>query len=59
MMRRTPIVLTASSILLLGAAPADPPESPISFVTTDELKGPLDRSGEADKISRTGLVVFY
>ncbi len=50
MTRRALIVLAASSILLLGAAPADPPESPVSFITTDELKALLDRGVETDII---------
>ena len=49
-MRRTLGALVAASILLVGAAPAAPPESPVSFIAVDELKALLDRRTPADII---------
>ena len=49
-MRRTLSVVAAAAILLLGAAPAAPPESPVSFIKVDELKALLDRGTKADII---------
>jgi len=42
--------LVAAAILLLGAAPEAPPESPVSFVAVDELRALLDRGVAADII---------
>ena len=41
--------LTAA-LVLIGAAPAAPPDHPVSFITVDELKGLLDRGTRADII---------
>ena len=49
-MRGTLATLVVAAILLLGAAPAAPPESPVSFVKVDELKTLLDRGVGADII---------
>jgi hypothetical protein len=49
-MRSALSVLGAAAILLLGAAPAAPPESPVSFIKVDELKLRLDRGATADII---------
>lgn len=49
-MRSALSVLGAAAILLLGAAPAAPPESPVSFIKVDELKLRLDRGAKADII---------
>ena len=46
-MRRTLGALVAAAILLVGAAPAAPPESPVSFIAVDEL---LDRRTPTDII---------
>lgn len=40
----------AAGVLLLGAAPAAPPESPVAFIAPDELKALLDRGVRADII---------
>jgi len=42
--------VVAASILLLGAAPAAPPDAPISFIKVDELKGLLDQGRRVDLI---------
>jgi hypothetical protein len=42
--------LVAAAVLLLGAAPAAPPESPVSFIKVDELKALLDHGVRADVI---------
>ena len=49
-MRGAVTVVVATAVLLLGAAPASPPESPVSFITVDELKTLLDRGTRADII---------
>jgi rhodanese-related sulfurtransferase len=43
-------VTLAAGLLLLGAAPAAPPEYPVSYIKVDELKAVLDRGGKADII---------
>jgi rhodanese-related sulfurtransferase len=40
----------AAGILLAGAAPAAPPESPVTFISVDALKALLDRGTRADVI---------
>ena len=40
----------ATAIVLLGAAPAAPPDAPVNFITVDELKAELDRGAKADVI---------
>jgi hypothetical protein len=42
--------VVAAGVLLAGAAPAAPPESPVSFIKVDELKALLDRGTQADII---------
>ncbi len=49
-MRGTFGALVAAAILLLGAAPGAPPESPVSFIAVDELKALRDRGVAADVI---------
>ena len=49
-MRRTLIVVVIAVVLLAGTAPAAPPESPVSFIKVDELKGLLDLGVKADII---------
>jgi hypothetical protein len=44
------IAVVAAGVLLAGAAPAAPPESPASFIKVDELKALLDRGTKADII---------
>ena len=42
--------VVASAILLLGAAPAAPPEPPVNFIKVDELKTLLGQGRRADII---------
>ena len=49
-MRRALIVAVAAGVLLAGAAPAAPPEYPVSFIKVDELKALIDRGTKADVI---------
>ncbi len=49
-MRGALIVVAAVGLLFASAAPAAPPESPVSFITVDELKRSLDRGAKADII---------
>ena len=49
-MRRALVPLVAAAILLIGAAPAAPPDYPVSFIKVDELKAALDRGTKADLI---------
>jgi hypothetical protein len=49
-MRSRLIPLLAIALLLGAAAPAAPPEHPVSFIGVDELKGLLDRGIKADVI---------
>jgi 3-mercaptopyruvate sulfurtransferase SseA len=44
------IVVAAVGLLFASAAPAAPPESPVSFIKVDELKRSLDRGAKADII---------
>jgi Rhodanese-like domain len=48
--RRLAGLLAAAAVLLLGAAPAAPPDAPVSFIGVDELKAMLDRGARADII---------
>ena len=49
-MRAAVVGVVAAGILLLGAAPAAPPEPPVSFISVDELKQLLDGGAKADVI---------
>lgn len=42
-------VLTAG-LVLLGAAPAAPPDAPVEFITVDQLKALLDQGRRVDII---------
>jgi len=44
------IVVVTAGVLLAGAAPAAPPEYPVSFIKVDELKALLGRGTKADII---------
>jgi 3-mercaptopyruvate sulfurtransferase SseA len=44
------IAVAVIGSLFASAAPAAPPESPVSFIKVDELKGLLDRGTKADII---------
>lgn len=39
-----------AAVLLLGAAPAAPPEYPVNLIRVDDLKAQLDRGARADII---------
>jgi rhodanese-related sulfurtransferase len=49
-MRRLVFTLVTGGVLLVGAAPAAPPDHPVSFIKVDELKGLLDRGTRVDVI---------
>jgi len=42
--------LVVGGVLLLGAAPAAPPDYPVNFIKADDLKALLDRGTRADII---------
>jgi rhodanese-related sulfurtransferase len=48
--RRAMIPAMAAAMVLIGAAPASPPDSPVNFIKVDELKAALDRGEKADLI---------
>jgi hypothetical protein len=43
-------VVVTTSILLLGAAPAAPPDAPVSFIKVDELRALVDQGRRVDII---------
>ena len=47
-MRGFVIVLVAGGVLLLGAAPAAPPEAPVSYIKVGELKALVDQGKRPD-----------
>ena len=49
-MRRVLVTVVAGAILLVGAAPAAPPDHPVNFIKVDELKAALDGGAKADII---------
>jgi rhodanese-related sulfurtransferase len=49
-LRRVLVPVLATAILLIGASPAAPPDSPVTFIKADELKALLDRGVKADII---------
>jgi len=49
-MRWTLIALVACGVLLAGAAPAAPPEYPVTFIKVEELKVLLDLGQKVDII---------
>jgi hypothetical protein len=48
--RRALVPVLATAVLLVGAAPAAPPDYPVNFIKVDELKGLLDSGTRADLI---------
>jgi rhodanese-related sulfurtransferase len=48
--RRLAASLVTCGVLLLGAAPAAPPDAPVNFITVDELKALVARGTRADII---------
>ena len=49
-MRGVAATVVAGAILVLGAAPAAPPEPPVNFIKVDELKTLLGQGRRADII---------
>ena len=49
-MRRMMVPPLAAALLLVGAAPAAPPDYPVNYIKVDELKAQLDRGVRADII---------
>lgn len=49
-MRSVLMAVVAAGVLLGGAAPAAPPDHPVSFIKVDELKALLDKGTRADII---------
>jgi rhodanese-related sulfurtransferase len=49
-MRTMLATLVAAGVLLLGAAPAAPPDPPANFISVDELKKLIDDGARADLI---------
>jgi hypothetical protein len=49
-MRTLVMMLLTGAVLLLGAAPAAPPDHPVNFIKVDELKALLDRGTRVDVI---------
>jgi hypothetical protein len=49
-MRTVLVPVVAAAVLLVGAAPAAPPDSPVNFIKVDELKAMLDGGTRGDVI---------
>jgi len=49
-MRRVLMLMVAASVVLLGAAPAAPPDAPVNFISVDELKAMVDKGTRVDII---------
>ena len=49
-MRGLLALAVTASIVLLGAAPAAPPDAPVSYIQVDELKALLDAGRRVDVI---------
>ena len=49
-MRGLVVAVVAGSVLLLGAAPAAPPDAPVNFIEVDELKTLIDQGRRVDLI---------
>ena len=47
-MRSVIVAAMAAAIVLIGAAPASPPDYPVNFIKVDELKAILDRGEKPD-----------
>lgn len=50
MVRLAALVLAATTLLWLGAAPAGEPEVPLQFISADELKALMDKKVKVDLI---------
>lgn len=44
------VAVVTTAIMLIGAAPAAPPDHPVKFIRVDELKALLDRGVKVDVI---------
>lgn len=44
------VPLATAAVLLVGAAPAAPPDYPVNFIKVDELRAALDRGARPDII---------
>ena len=49
-MRGLVMLIVAGGVLLLGAAPAAPPDVPVNFISVDELKAMVDKGVRVDII---------
>jgi hypothetical protein len=49
-MRKLVMLVAAGGVLLLGAAPAAPPDVPVSFINVDELRTLLEQGRRVDII---------
>jgi rhodanese-related sulfurtransferase len=49
-MRRLLMLMVAASVVLVGAAPAAPPDAPVNFISVDELKAMVDKGTRVDII---------
>jgi len=49
-MRTVLVSAVAAAVLLVGAAPAAPPDAPVNFIKVDELKAMLDGGARGDVI---------
>ena len=49
-MRALAATMVAASILMLGAAPAAPPDAPINFIKVDELRTLIQQGRRVDVI---------
>jgi rhodanese-related sulfurtransferase len=49
-MRTLVVTVVTGAFLVMGAAPAAPPDHPVNFIKADELKALLDRGTRVDII---------
>ena len=49
-MRTALVPAVAAAVLLVGAAPAAPPDAPVNFIKADDLKAMLDGGARGDVI---------
>src|SRR5438034_10729013 len=46
------VIIVAAGLLLVGAAPAAPPDAPVSYIGVEELKLRLDRRSEERRVGK-------
>jgi hypothetical protein len=51
-------VVAAAGAVLLGAAPAAPPDFPVNFIKVDELKALLDKKVKVDLVDVRGWAEY-